>query len=478
MVRELAGIDHDKDGDALKNISRRSFMASGVAVGAAASASGLGLTSQPASAQTSGPVRAGASGFEPLEVDSPMARWKKPQSLEFVEKATTNYSFPNWQSGSEDSIYYNLNIPEFFKCSYIAPPKEFSKLERAIDPSILDLAYTSVDGKPTPPLREYLVGKRQVQAMMMAHKGKVVFEVYPGMNPTDIHIWMSASKPTVGLLVAMLADEGKIDLDAPVPTYVPEIRGSAWEQATVRNVMNMSSGLDIEETIANLLNPDSWIANWFTAGFELNKGDFREMSKNAQPLPDEPAGSHFRYSGANTQTLVLLTQFVTGERWQTTWNERVWSKIGAKNAFITALAPDGTPLCAGMHNTTPEDLLRYTMIYTPSWNVVSDEQIISDRLLKSIQTMGNPEAYKGSTEEQYGTDWFGEVPDYNSAQWDHVFNDGAMFKHGNMGQGIYVDPSRDFCGMYFGLAPNPDEISGVDHSPGFLRNAAKMLAGG
>ena len=52
-----------------------------------------------------------------------------------------------------------------------------------------------------------------------------------------------------------------------------------------------------------------------------------------------------------------------------------------------------------------------------------------------------------------------------------------MFKHGNMGQGIYVDPNRDFCGIYFGLAPNQDEISGIDHSPGFLRAAAKKLAG-
>ena len=47
-----------------------------------------------------------------------------------------------------------------------------------------------------------------------------------------------------------------------------------------------------------------------------------------------------------------------------------------------------------------------------------------------------------------------------------------------MGQGINVDPARDFCGMYFGLAPNQDEISGIDYSPGYLRNAAKMLAGG
>jgi hypothetical protein len=52
-----------------------------------------------------------------------------------------------------------------------------------------------------------------------------------------------------------------------------------------------------------------------------------------------------------------------------------------------------------------------------------------------------------------------------------------MFKHGNMGQGIYVDPARDFCGMYFGLAPNPDEISGIGHSPGYLRAASKLLAG-
>jgi hypothetical protein len=106
-----------------------------------------------------------------------------------------------------------------------------------------------------------------------------------------------------------------------------------------------------------------------------------------------------------------------------------------------------------------------------------NEQIVSDDLLKSIQDLGNHKAYKGSTEEQYGSDWFGEVPEKNTAQWDHYFPDGGMFKHGNMGQGIYVDPKRDFCGIYFGLAPNPDQISGIDHSPGYLRAAAKMLAG-
>jgi hypothetical protein len=57
-----------------------------------------------------------------------------------------------------------------------------------------------------------------------------------------------------------------------------------------------------------------------------------------------------------------------------------------------------------------------------------------------------------------------------------VFADGAMFKYSNLGQGIYVDPSRDVAGVYFstnGYIPP----YGEDHMPGFNRRAAKILAG-
>ena len=120
------------------NQSRREFLAGAAVTGAAAGAGALGLMPQLAGAD---PISTGASGFEPLEVNNPMARWKKPQPITFVEQATKNYSFPNWQSGNDESIYYNLNLPEFFKCSYIAPPNEFSKLERAIDPAAMDLTF-------------------------------------------------------------------------------------------------------------------------------------------------------------------------------------------------------------------------------------------------------------------------------------------------------------------------------------------------
>jgi CubicO group peptidase (beta-lactamase class C family) len=91
--------------------------------------------------------------------------------------------------------------------------------------------------------------------MLMAHKGKVVFETYPGMNPLDMHVWMSASKTTVGLLVSMLADAGKVDLEKPIPDYVPELKGTAWDKVSVKNTMNMAVALDNEETFESLTNP-------------------------------------------------------------------------------------------------------------------------------------------------------------------------------------------------------------------------------
>lgn len=469
----------DSHSDHGSGISRRQFLTKSALLSATAGTVAFGMKPLEVRAQSSELTRAGAAGFEPLHVDSPMAKWKKPLSLEFVSAASKRFSYRNWQSGNDDSVYYNLNIPAFFNSNTVMPPKEFSVLTRDIHSGLLDLTFKDHTGQTTPPLKDYLSGPKQVQAMMMAHKGKVVFEVYPGMNPTDIHVWMSASKTTASLLITILADEGKIDLNNAVPAYVPELNGTAWDNITVKNAMNMATGLDNEETFETLSNPDSWMSRFFTAIFEPDSGNWREMLKEVKPLAsNEAPGTHFRYSTSITMVLVLAAEQVSGLPWQTLWNERVWSKIGARNPFIIGLTPDKTPVAGGLNNTTPEDFLRYALIYTPSWNVVASEQIVSDKQLKMIQGMGDPKAYKGSGEEAYGTRWFGETPAYNTAQWDHAFEDGAMFKHGNMGQGIYVDPARDFCGVYFGLASNDESVTGIDHSPGYLRTAAKLLAGG
>ncbi|CAB9509742.1 Betalactamase [Seminavis robusta] len=414
----------------------------------------------------------------PIQVDSPMKKWKSPQPLAFVKAAASRWSFPNWQSGNDDSVYYNMNIPSFFKTQIAFPPENTSILERNLMPELLDLTYVDEgnDNKERGPLKEYLVGPKQVQAMMMMHQGKVVFEVYPGMNPRDIHIWMSASKTSASLLCVLLWEDGKLDFEKSPADYVPDLKGTPWENVTVKHVMNMCTAMDIEETFASLSNPKSWIASFFTALME-GKGDWRELLRTTKPLDGEKPNERFRYSTANTQVLTIIVEEITNMCYTDFFNERIWSKIGPKDAFIMGLTTHNTAVGGGSNVTTIEDMLRYAAIFTPSWKVVAKEPVVSEKALKCIFEMGNPACYPPSEEAAYGLRWFGHMPEKNTAQWDHAFPDGAMFKHGNMGQGIYVDPNRDFCACYFGLASNDETVTGPDMMPGYLRAAAKKLAG-
>jgi len=236
--------------------------------------------------------------------------------------------------------------------------------------------------------------------------------------------------------------------------------------------------MDNEENFENLMNPNTTIFKLFLAVFD-HKGDWREITKTAQPLKDTPPNTKFEYSGMNTMVLVLIIQSVSGMAFEDFFYERVWSKIGVELPHIISICMDGTPVPAGCNTTKPEDFLKFACIFTPAWQAVTlgDKPVVSEKVLKKMYDLGDPACYPGSTESAYGYKWFGHMPEKNSAQWDHVFADGAMFKHGNMGQGIYVDPAREFCAIYHGLASNDESITGPDHSPGYLRAAAKKVAG-
>ena len=140
------------------------------------------------------------------------------------------------------------------------------------------------------------------------------------------------------------------------------------------------------------------------------------------------------------------------------------------------LMPDGTAVTHGLISTTLEDFGRFGLIFTPSWAATAHEDIVSDAVLERMQNAGNPEAFRRGSKFAGLTDEFGEEPKANSLQWDAVFEDGALYKHGNVGQGLYVDPARDFVGVYFstnGYIPP----YGEDRAQGFLRQAAKYLTG-
>jgi len=362
------------------------------------------------------------------------------------------------------------------------PVGDVSQLRRDPVPSVKETTFVRGNGSQSIPLDEYVMnGKMRVRAVMILHKGTVVYEAYPGLNPDQPHFWASVSKTTVGLMVSMLEEDSLIDVSKPVTACARQLAGTGWDKVRVIDALNMAVGLDISEDAKNTTNPRSMFQRFVAADFGVPNADGIveadvAVLRESKPLPGETPGTVARYSTLTTKVLVYVIEGATGQPFADLFGERVWSKIGARQAFMVGLGADGVAGAYGLNYTMLEDLARYALIFTPSWKVVSKTQIVSPRVLKALQTSGSHEAYLAGdyTHHSWVPDAFGkDMPVFASRQFDANWTDGAMFKHGNLYQGIYVDPMRDVVGVYYSVSPVTGD---ADILPGYIRQVAKNLA--
>jgi len=172
----------------------------------------------------------------------------------------------------------------------------------------------------------------------------------------------------------------------------------------------------------------------------------------------------------------MMIENIEERPWASVFEERVWGKLGARMPAMFNLDPDGVAMPLGLLSTTLEDMARYAVLFTPSWNTVSDKRVVTDNILKRFYSSGNRKAFAGSAKDKSGLKTFGEPAVAVSYQFDWVFEDGAMYKSGNLNQGIYIDPGRDFVGVFFSSTPYVPPY-GESKMQTYFRAAAKLLAG-
>jgi CubicO group peptidase (beta-lactamase class C family) len=412
----------------------------------------------------------------------PVSVAKAPFSLEFAQDAQQRFENFHYQLGGDHALYYNLHLSEVLHTATSKPNMEYRPLKKNMNKKIGSaVKFTAKEGELS--LDEYAEHpNHRVQGILMIHKGKIVYETYPGMNPMDVHAWMSPGKSTVGLVIAQLEAEGKIDMNKEVVHYLPEFKGSNWDGIKMIDAANMATALQLEETMEAIIDPESVIVKFFSAEFGAPNpatgqvDNWLEILKGAEEIKGENPGERFRYSSAVTQVFIVIAERIENKTWARLFQDRVWGKMTARLPMQHHLTPDGTSVAHGLLSTTLEDFGRFGMLFTPSWDKAAVEPVVSAKVLKRLQTAGSRDAFVAGAKYQGLIDDFGEEPWMNSYQFDAVFEDGALWKHGNIGQGIYIDPKRDFVGVYFstnGYIPP----YGEDKMPGFLRRSAKYVAG-
>ena len=161
-------------------------------------------------------------------------------------------------------------------------------------------------GAQLPMTWEQSLAATYTDGIVVMHRGKVVYERYFGVLKADgQHAAMSVTKSVVGTLGAMLVAQGRIDAGKRVDEYVPELKDSAFGGATVRQVLDMTTGLKYSEDYAD---PDAEVWAHARAGNPLPKpkgyGGPRSYYEFLQAV--QPQGEHgkaFAYKTVNTDVL-------------------------------------------------------------------------------------------------------------------------------------------------------------------------------
>ena len=360
---------------------------------------------------------------------------------------------------TDHNLYYHLHWPEFIPHHVVSRDGGISELEYQLNNKAGQARAKTKLGELT--LDELIEHPHsRVQGFIVVHKGKIAYEAYPGMRQTDNHIWMSTAKTIAGLLVGLLEEEGKIDVNKPVDSYLEEFRGSNWAGVRIIDILDMSNGLDSSETFPNMANQYHPVSHWQRLVLHGGK-DLKPMNSRQAILAvdkeDFGPGEMFHYASMNTQVLGFLVQHIEGKLLSDIISERIWSKIGAEGDAMLGLNDSGGAGIFAMMSTRLRDKARYAMLYTPSWSKVSDERIISASLIETIQQGCRPEIYQRTKKAalEAGNWFFSEDNDVhcNSRQWDALYKDGDMFKSGSHGQGLYVSPARDLVIAYFSTSP-------------------------
>ncbi len=111
--------------------------------------------------------------------------------------------------------------------------------------------------------------KNYTDGILILHKGKIVYERYFGeLNPDGLHAAMSVSKTFTGTLGGLLVEEGELDENKKGADYVEELKGSAFGDATIRQILDMTTGLKYSEDYSN---PKAEIWAFSAAGNPFSK---------------------------------------------------------------------------------------------------------------------------------------------------------------------------------------------------------------
>ncbi|WP_232064065.1 serine hydrolase [Undibacterium sp. YM2] len=286
-------------------------------------------------------------------------------------------------------------------------------------------------------------------SILVLHKGKIVYERYLGITKTYLpHIAMSVTKSFVGTLAATLAAEGRLDPSAPVTQYIPEIKDTAYGDATVRQVMDMTIGVQYSE---NYADPKAEVWDYARSGGLLPVAPTYDGPKTFYDflVKLKKEGKHdeaFAYKTVNAEVLAWIVKRASGQNLSDLLSERIWQKLGTENDAYFSVDSVGTEQGGGGLNLTLRDMARFGEMMRLNGKF-NGQQIIPAAAVEDIR--------KGADSAKFAKAGYATLPGYSYRNmWWVAHNSHQTFEaRGIHGQRIYIDPVAEMVIVKFSSHP-------------------------
>jgi CubicO group peptidase (beta-lactamase class C family) len=362
----------------------------------------------------------------------------------------------NWDKGGPLSHWVYTHVSEVFPSAIVRRGEGIVDLPQELRPEIGALKVSGKD-QPEQTLDQF-VNSGAVDGCIVLHAGKIVYEKYPTIQPNDVHLIYSVTKVFVSTTLAILEDQGKVDLQKPVENFLPELKGSGWAGIPLRDVADMRSGMEGSETSMDAYrNPAHKQFQLEAAlGWQPRTApNLPEPAKRGDVLAflgtlkrERAPGDTWAYTSSNTAVIAEVISRVTGKPLADNISEFIWSKIGAERDAVLVENEKKFPVAHAGMATTLRDLARFGLLFTNNPGP-AQRSLISERIVKRI--------FSG---RGTGLDERGMLP--LTYQWDMLNDKGEMVKGGWAGQLLYINRDKDVVVAYFGTNltadPKPEPL--------------------
>lgn len=285
--------------------------------------------------------------------------------------------------------------------------------------------------------------KYKTVAFLVIKDEKIRFEKYwEDYSSESKSNSFSMSKSIISLLIGIALDEGSIkSVDQPVGDFLPEFKEGEKAKVTIRELLEMSSGLSWDEAYSSAFSMT-------TKGYYGR--DLPGLVLN-QTVLREP-GKFFDYKSGNTQLLALILERATFKKVSTFASEKLWQPMGAHHDALWSIdQPNGVEKAYCCFNTNIRDFARFGQLILNhgKWN---DKQLVSESYLnQALAPVSHLIDEKGKNVDYYGWQWW--LMKYRGNQ--------VYYMRGIGGQYVIVVPALNTVIVRLGHKRATERIAGT-----------------